>query len=217
MLIVIRARTSQKAAPIASVDGEAQAVVFNATESFYAEANCVAPAVDEGLENPIYAWYQPGMSRQQTEEYLLSQQEGAFVIRDSAFTPGWHMLAVRTSDDVSHERIKLNGDGTYQMLPSTNVPQPSFHALPDLIEHYASCKRTGVSFSLALDNPLYDNHLLREQPHTVRPLDTIYEADAPLVPVRDRDREQLDSLAAADAGNDMYLNTAEAKHMLSSA
>ena len=68
-----------------------------------------------------------------------------------------------------------------------NQHQPAFRSIPDLIEHYASMKRPGVTFALALDNPLYDNHLL--QGRTAKPL--AQEADAPAVPTRYNDSSAI--------------------------
>jgi len=184
----------------------------------YAEATAKETQNDfePGVANPMYAWYQPHMSRQECEDFLMKQGEGAFVVRDSSFTPGWHMLAVKTSNSVAHERIKLHQDGTYELLPSTSVHQPGFHAIPELVSHYAACKREGVSFSLALDNPIYDNHLLQAAPRVVKPLDTIFEADAPNVPLREREAEQIRAVArhaSFNATQEVYTNTEEAKRL----
>ena len=117
------------------------------------------------------------MTRQECEDFLGNHAEGAFVIRDSSFTPGWHMLAIKVSNSIVHERIKLNGDGTYALLPSSNATQPNFGSVPELVDHYATVKRPGVNFSLALDNPIYDNHLIR-----AAPVANSSEEDAPVVP-----------------------------------
>jgi len=218
-IVVVRRKQSKTSGKgLADFDTEAQAAVFN--NGFMKEDTYdvpIHPSVDTdfqpGVANPMYAWYQPHMSRQECEEYLCSQGEGAFVIRDSSFTPGWHMLAVKTSNSIMHERIKLHADGTYEMLPSTNAHQPNFRGIPDLVDHYAACKRNGVHFALALDNPIYDNHLLQAAPRGVKALDTIFEVDAPVVPMREHEREQVAQLANEE--QEMYTNTAEAKVLAS--
>ena len=214
VLVVVRRSKAQKGESMTDVDAEGQAAVFN--NGFMKEETYDMPiqaAVDAGFEpgvaNPMYAWYQPQMSRQECEDYLNSQAEGAFVIRDSSFTPGWHMLAVKASSSILHERIKLHADGTYELLPSTNAHQPNFRAIPDLVEHYAVCKREGINFSLALDNPIYDNHLLHAAPQVVKQIDMSDDADAPVVPMRENEREQVAALAGEE--QELYTNTEEAK------
>jgi hypothetical protein len=214
VVLVVMRRKKAEANKLSEIDGAGQAAVFN--NGFMKDDTYDMPIYgsahsdfEPGVANPMYAWYQPGMSRQECEDFLSAQGEGAFVIRDSSFTPGWHMLAVKTNNSIVHERIKLHADGTYEMLPSSNAHQPNFQAIPELVDHYASCKREGVPFSLALDNPIYDNHLLQAAPRTAQPLDTIYEADAPVVPMREHEREQVAALAGDD--QELYTNTAEAK------
>jgi len=91
------------------------------------------------LDNPMYEWYQPAMTRKDCSAYLQTQPEGAFVIRDSAATPGWHMLAVKNGDDVVHEKIRYTEDGQYELLPTeTSKEQPKFASLPQLVEYYLS-------------------------------------------------------------------------------
>ena len=43
-----------------------------------------------GLQNPLYAWYRPDLSRAETEEFLSHRDipEGTFLIRDSSATHG---------------------------------------------------------------------------------------------------------------------------------
>jgi hypothetical protein len=219
VLVAARRRKDDKhKATIMDVDEAGQVAVFNngfMKEELYDAP--IHPAVDTdfepGVSNPMYDWYKPHMSRQECEEYLGTQGEGSFVIRDSSFTPGWHMLAVKTNNSIVHERIKLHTDGTYEMVPSTNANQPSFRGIPDLVEHYAACKRSGVGFSLALDNPIYDNHLLQEAPRVIKPLDTIFEADAPVVPMREHERDVVE--LAFGEEQEVYTNTAEAKALAS--
>jgi hypothetical protein len=58
------------------------------------------------------------MTRKDCAAYLQTQPEGAFVIRDSAATPGWHMLAVKTGSDIVHEKIRFTEDG---QVPAVGV------------------------------------------------------------------------------------------------
>jgi len=107
--------------------------------ALYSDASVNSEALAIGHANPMYEWYQPEMSRKDCTTYLLTQPEGAFVIRDSAATPGWHMLAVKNGDDVVHEKIRYTEDGQYELLPTeTSKEQPKFASLPQLVEYYLS-------------------------------------------------------------------------------
>jgi hypothetical protein len=117
-----------------------------------------------GTSNPLYDWYRPEMSRQDCTTYLEGLGEGAFVVRDSQATPGWHMLCVKTQNQVVHDKIRLTDEGMYELLPTmadgVDVAQPKFKELPELIDYYVE-QRMGMPYVLALANPIYDNHNLQ--------------------------------------------------------
>jgi hypothetical protein len=115
----------------------------------------------EGVSNPMYSWYQPSMTRRECTQYLMAQGEGAFVIRASEATPGWHMLGVKTSNEVFHEKIRFTEDGDYEMIPTkaTLAPQPRFKDLAELVEFYLQ-PHEDMPYTLAMSNPIYDNHHL---------------------------------------------------------
>jgi len=168
-----------------------------------------------GVANPMYAWYRPDMGRQDVEEYLIDQVDGAFVIRDSTATPGWHMLAVKTSNAIVHEKIKMSDAGMYELLPSSARSQPGFNGIPDLVEHY-SRQQDGVRYALALDNPLYDNnHLQSKSGGAVAAAWYAKDADAPSVPLKEREKETLGRLA--QDGEEFYTNAQQAKGVMSNA
>lgn len=53
-------------------------------------------ADDEGEEDaPCAPWYQPTMARELALELLSCEEEGGFVVRDSASHPGCYALSVR--------------------------------------------------------------------------------------------------------------------------
>ena len=171
---------------------------------------------DSSLNNPLYKWYMPDMTRADAEDFLLDQEEGSFVVRDSTATPGWHMIAVKTKESIVHEKIKMSEDGMYELLPSSNRKQPKFSALPDLIEHYAK-PQDGVRFALYVDNPLYDNSQLMER-KTGRAVAAAWHHDndpsAPMVPLKQKERMQVTQLAGLE-DDEIYTNTNEAKNALS--
>jgi len=161
-----------------------------------------------GMQNPLYSWYRPDMNRSETEDYLVDQAEGSFVIRDSASTPGWHMLAVKTANAIIHEKIKMNDDGMYELLPSSTGAQPFFNGIPSLVQHYCE-QQEGVRYALALDNPLYDNKNLSGSKTSGKMYDDV-DLDAPAVPLKQREVEVLSSFGFEDS-DDMYTNAADAK------
>lgn len=172
-----------------------------------------------GLQNPMYAWYRPDLSRQETEEFLAEQVDGAFVIRDSAATPGWHMLAVKTHNAIVHEKIKMTEDGLYELLPNSALHQPKFKEMPLLVEHYAE-QQAGIRYTLALDNPLYDNSHLAHKKHGHAVPGAAWaltsDADAPTLPLKERELAAVQQLAEAD-GEEIYTNQEQAKNVISSA
>jgi hypothetical protein len=70
----------------------------------------------QNINNPMYDWYYPTMTRKECTQYLSTQGEGAFIIRDSTATPGWHMLGIKMSNEVIHEKIRYTEDGMYEIL-----------------------------------------------------------------------------------------------------
>lgn len=119
-----------------------------------------------GIANPLYDWYQPKMTRKDCTDHLLTQGEGAFVVRDSDANPGWHMLGVKSANEVLHEKIRQTENGEYQLLPSrgaaADVAQPTYATLPELVDHYLK-PQPGMPFTLAASNPIYDNHQLAQE------------------------------------------------------
>jgi hypothetical protein len=133
-----------------------------------------------GVGNPLYDWYHPQMSRADCSKYLEGQGEGAFVVRDSQATPGWHMLCVKSKNQVLHDKIRLTDDGLYELLPTmpdgVDAPQPKFRDIPELIDHYVE-EHDGVPYTLALANPIYDNHQLQNERLGYN--DQVRDGDAP--------------------------------------
>jgi hypothetical protein len=178
----------------------------------YSDVEPQGMAFTPGVANPLYSWYTPEMTRQECDEYLMRQGEGAFVVRDSPATPGWHVLGVKTRNQVMHDKIKLDTDGLYELLPSTTASkQPKFHDLPELVEYYGSRRDTAMPYSLAFNNPIYDNHQLKTVKST--PVSFQKDTNAPSVPLKERDRDVVGQIAAEE---EFYTNAAEAKAVINS-
>jgi len=209
-LVIIRKRNALKQAEWADENG-----LSNPCYGYVGNPNGTMPkqqqqgGMDSSLNNPIYSWYLPDVSRQEIDEMLTDQAEGAFVVRDISATPGWHMLAVRTPNSIIHEKIKCE-EGLYELLPGPGgVRQPRFRDLPELVEHYSQ-NQDGVRFKLSLDNSLYDNSRLAGRAVAAK---WAYENDpsAPAVPLKERELAVAEQLAE---GDDIYTNTTEAKSAL---
>jgi hypothetical protein len=108
-----------------------------------------------GVANPLYDWYHPKMTRQECADHLDQKGDGAFVIRDSQATPGWHMLCVKTDGQVVHDKIRLTDNGKYELMPSMGdgAKQRQFDTIPELVEHY-TVRQPGMAYQLTLGNPV---------------------------------------------------------------
>lgn len=228
VLLLVRKRNSRitfdKDAEIAIYSSHAINPTFKAPIN---DANCegvsnpmyssssVPLQTNEGVDNPMYAWYQPSMTRKDCTQYLMMQGEGAFIIRASEATPGWHMLGVKTANEVIHEKIRYTEDGQYEMLPSkTNIRQPKFGTLVDLVEFYLQ-PHEDMPYNLAVSNPIYDNHLLQDiNKQSVIPI--VYDMEAPSLPLKDKELYNVTALIRHSSvnNNDIYTNMTEAKKAL---
>lgn len=156
-----------------------------------------------GVENPMYDWYQPKMTRKECSDYLSSQGEGAFVVRDSEANEGWHMLGVKTRNTVVHDKIRLTPNAGYELLPSmgaaADTKQPMFSTLPELVEYYVDV-HDDMPYTLAMSNPIYDNHQLIAE-RTGQQVKRVY--DTPALPQKDPKYEEA-MLGGDGVGNPMY-------------
>ncbi|EDQ86473.1 uncharacterized protein MONBRDRAFT_38365 [Monosiga brevicollis MX1] len=169
-----------------------------------------------GVSNPLYEWYQPEMTRQDCSSELATAAPGTFLVRDSKATPGWHILGVKTENDVLHEKIRATDDGMYQLLPSSGPAheQPRFGDLPSLINHYGS-RQSGMHYALnvnSVSNPMYAMSAQSDGLYGGVALPN--DRYAPAVPLKEAHVAQVEQLAATD---DIYSNTRDAQNALSHA
>jgi hypothetical protein len=171
-----------------------------------------ASTFSPGVANPLYSWYNPDMSRQEASNFLMGATPGSFVVRDSKATPGWHILGVRTNCTVLHEKICLNDRGEYELMPSNGAKQPSFNAMPALVDHYTVAQNVPFVLSMGFSNPMYGtSDAATHQPHVGAPLEVDYSA--PALPLKEKEFHAVSQLAASE---DLYSNTAEARVALGS-
>lgn len=149
-----------------------------------------------GVNNPMYDWYQPAMTRKDATEYLSAQGEGAFIVRDSDANPGWFMLGVKSHNVVVHDKIRMTQDGRYELLPSMGQAaekvQPSFSGLPELVEYYTEV-HNDMAYTLYSSNPIYDNHqLIQERTGSV-----VYRSSNNVPALPQKDNRQYDEVPTA--------------------
>ena len=84
-------------------------------------------------------------------------------------------------------------DGMYEMLSiKTHLSQPKFESLQKLVEFYLE-PREDIPYSLAVSNPIYDNHLLREAQTGPATL-IANDIDAPSLPLKDKEVSNVTAL-----------------------
>jgi len=215
VIAIVYKRSQDKRAP--------ESPLYEAVSDKHFDNPTFVPAADgaafvPGLSNPLYQWYSPDLNRNDATQQLAEQPDGAFVVRDSKATPGWHILGVKRGDAVLHEKIRMDEEGLYELLPSNGQPQPAFHSLPDLVLYYGA--QRDVPYSLNVDayyNPMYDAF---EQQRLGQSDQYAFSAwtrdeDAPVVPLKMRDIDAVAQVAAHE--DDIYTNTNEAMAVLSNA
>ena len=182
------------------------------------QTNFTTGGFEPGVSNPMYDWYFPEMSRQESSDHLDGLAEGAFVVRDSAATPGWHMMVIKHENTVLHEKININTDGEYELLPSkSNHKQPAFQTVPDLVEYYRDSHADSpyILCGGGVSNPIYDNHHLGAYKYgEASPGYILADASAPQLPIKDSQRYQVGQLGAEN--EDMYTNAKDAVSALKS-
>eukprot|EP00045_Choanoeca_perplexa_P016559 m.224567 g.224567 ORF g.224567 m.224567 type:complete len:1783 (-) comp17292_c0_seq1:1619-6967(-) len=189
---------------------------FQSPSDTYAQAGSAPVVFHPGVSNPMYAWYSPDMTRQEATEELVQAGPGAFVVRDSKATPGWHILGVKTETDVLHEKICYSAEGTYQLLPANAPEQPRFRDLPGLVNHYGTGV-TGLPWRLdtsSCSNPMYGISGDPSVGNYSGVAALANDPSAPAVPLKGREVAQVAQLADA-ASQDIYSNTEDAKQALS--
>eukprot|EP00056_Hartaetosiga_gracilis_P010697 m.159312 g.159312 ORF g.159312 m.159312 type:complete len:1837 (+) comp13368_c0_seq3:108-5618(+) len=160
-----------------------------------------------GVANPMYAWYQPEHTREQSSQELQYAHVGSFIVRDSTSTRGWHMLDVKTSSGVVHEKIRQTSDG-YELMSPLVAKQPEFPDLPSLVGFY-STMQTDVGFVLAVsavDNPMYAEAAKAMW---------LKDESAPAVPLKDAQKDAVRQFLITE--DEVYANTEDAKLALGEA
>ena len=133
------------------------------------------------VSNPIYDWYKPDLDREEAEEYLANMNTGAFVVRESKATPGWHIFSVKKTNEITHQKIRVTQNGMYEMVID-NRKEPHFYDIPSLVNHYAYDS-----------NALYDNPNIKNINVDIdgvcafsNPLYVMDDKNAPILPLKQK-------------------------------
>lgn len=159
--------------------------------------------------NPMYnisatSWYDPAASKEDTYATLASLQVGSFSVRD---LDAGYMLHVRTERCVEDVYIQKTDTVLYMEIQ----PKEQFTSLSNMVKHYCEHKMAPHLPLLCMSNPMYDLPAI----HAQRFVENDY--DAPAVPLKERERAQLASLASDDSEvleDGLYLNRTEASQAL---
>ena len=135
-----------------------------------ASVNPTYDTVDElvqGVSNPMYAWYKPGMSKQSAYQDLATAPPGTFVVRDgiSSLDNPMYCLHVKTPQALIKD-VNINGTTGEVMLVGGGANQPAFDTVPQLVDYYGNptdqpfVLSTAVLVAPISGMDIYDNALI---------------------------------------------------------
>lgn len=88
-----------------------------------------------------YGWYWGPVSREEAEEKLADQPEGAFLVRDSTDDRYLFSLSFRSSGRTLHTRVEYcNGEFSFYAQPRSD----SYHSMAELIERCVIESQSGI-------------------------------------------------------------------------
>eukprot|EP00794_Sanderia_malayensis_P015143 gene15143-16700_t len=112
---------------------------------------------DDQLMRDSY-WYQPGLSREISEEILANEKVGSFFIRESTSNPGSYAITIKLpkfvkDSEIGNMLIERISSGDFRIFGLNR----SFPSLPMLVAYYASFQdELPVKLRLSNENPMYD-------------------------------------------------------------
>lgn len=152
IVLMHNARKARNAATFASLRSERSNTRGQAMRM--QESNFIA-----GAENPTYGWYKPQLSKQSAYEQLSAASPGNFVVRDKMIegSPAFSIHFKSQQHIVRDAYIGAGdaGHGVRLMSARNAAPEPTFHDIPTLVDHYASLQDVSSPIQLNLDNPIY--------------------------------------------------------------
>ncbi|KAK3520604.1 hypothetical protein QTP70_028617 [Hemibagrus guttatus] len=108
------------------------------------------------VDRQIPSWFKENASRSTSEEMLMSQEVGSFLIRGSQSSPGDFSISVRHEFDVQHFKVMKDNKGHYYLWSE------KFTSLNKLVDFY---KTTSIS----KQKEIFLNDGTREEPRVPAP------------------------------------------------
>ncbi|XP_054288134.1 suppressor of cytokine signaling 6 [Macrosteles quadrilineatus] len=106
------------------------------------ESNLKSGLLNELLKLSKYGWYWGNISKEEAEEKLTDQPDGAFLLRDSSADHFLLSLSFRSSGKTLHTRIVYRlGLGLFSFYQQ---PDESFPSIAELIEHSMLISKSAV-------------------------------------------------------------------------
>ncbi|XP_060774801.1 GRB2-related adapter protein 2b [Neoarius graeffei] len=132
----------------------------------------------------IPSWYQENMSRRTSENTLMPQPIGSFIIRGSQSSPGNFSISVRHEADVQHFKVLQDNSGHYFLW------NEKFSSLNELVDYYTLNSISKQSFIVLLSDQQERRNKVKEMQsrplpcpsETLPPPQSHYAADPLLVP-----------------------------------
>lgn len=107
-----------------------------------ASSNLKSGLTSELLKLSKYGWYWGSISKEEAEEKLTAQPDGAFLLRDSSADHFILSLSFRSSGKTLHTRIEYNlGRGLFSFYQQSDE---CFASIADLIEHSMLFSKSAV-------------------------------------------------------------------------
>jgi hypothetical protein len=112
-----------------------------------------------GADNPTYGWYKPTLTKQSAYEQLSDASPGNFIVRDKMIQGNaGYSIHFKSPQHIVRDAYIGAGDaghGVRLMSAPNAAPEPTFHDIPTLVDHYASLEDATAPVQLNLDNPIY--------------------------------------------------------------
>lgn len=128
--------------PVSSVNSVEDPLLNVNHKSAQSDSNIKTGLLSELFKLSKYGWYWGSISKEEAEEKLTDQPDGAFLLRDSSADHFILSLSFRSSGKTLHTRIEYSlGRGLFSFYQQ---PDESFSSIAELVEHSMSFSKSAV-------------------------------------------------------------------------